>query len=45
MTLLIIKVSGVALLVKTLKVQKPQYMDYIQKTDSFIPWFPKNQQQ
>lgn len=41
MTLLIIKVSGVALLEKTLKVQKPQYQDYIQKTNSFFPWFPK----
>ncbi|HEY3389175.1 MAG TPA: DUF1295 domain-containing protein, partial [Prolixibacteraceae bacterium] len=41
MTLLIIKVSGVALLEKTLKVQKPQYLDYIQKTNSFIPWLPK----
>jgi len=41
MTLLIIKVSGVALLEKSLKQQKPQYTDYIQKTNSFIPWFPK----
>jgi len=41
MTLLIIKVSGVALLEKTLKVQKPQYLDYTQKTNSFFPWFPK----
>lgn len=41
MTLLIIKVSGVALLEKTLKAQKPQYIDYIQKTNSFFPWFPK----
>lgn len=41
MTLLIIKVSGVALLEKTLKAQKPQYLDYIQKTNSFFPWFPK----
>ena len=41
MTFLIIKVSGVALLEKTLKIQKPQYMDYIQKTNSFFPWFPK----
>jgi len=41
MTLLIIKVSGVALLEKTLKVQKPQYLDYIQKTNSFFPWYPK----
>ena len=41
MTLLIIKVSGVALLEKSLKDQKPQYKDYIEKTSSFIPWFPK----
>jgi steroid 5-alpha reductase family enzyme len=41
MTLLIIKVSGVALLEKSLKEQKPQYRDYIQKTSSFFPWIPK----
>jgi steroid 5-alpha reductase family enzyme len=41
MTLLIIKVSGVALLEKSLKEAKPQYHDYIRKTSSFIPWFPK----
>lgn len=41
MTLLIIKVSGVALLEKSLKNQKPEYQDYILKTSSFIPWFPK----
>ena len=41
MTLLIIKVSGVALLEKSLKVQKPEYAEYIRKTSSFLPWFPK----
>lgn len=41
MTLLIIKVSGVALLEKSLREQKPQYRDYIQNTSAFIPWFPK----
>jgi steroid 5-alpha reductase family enzyme len=41
MTALIIKVSGVALLEKSLKEQKPQYKEYIRKTSSFIPWFPK----
>ncbi len=41
MTLLIIKVSGVALLEKTLNNTKPQYREYIQKTNSFFPWFPK----
>ncbi len=41
MTLLIIKVSGVALLENTLNKSKPQYRTYIQKTNSFFPWFPK----
>ncbi len=41
MTLLIIKVSGVALLEKSLKDSKPQYREYIRKTSSFFPWFPK----
>ena len=41
MTVLIIKVSGVSLLEKTLKESKPQYRDYIQRTNSFFPWFPK----
>jgi len=41
MTALIIKVSGVALLEKSLKDTKPQYKEYIEKTSSFIPWFPK----
>ena len=41
MTLLIIKVSGVALLEKSLNETKPQYREYIQKTNSFFPWFPK----
>jgi steroid 5-alpha reductase family enzyme len=41
MTLLIIKVSGVALLEKSLKDQKPEYREYIEKTSAFLPWFPK----
>lgn len=41
MTALIIKVSGVALLEKSLKENKPEYQEYIRKTSSFIPWFPK----
>jgi len=41
MIALIIKVSGVALLEKTLKESKPGYKDYIEKTSAFIPWFPK----
>jgi steroid 5-alpha reductase family enzyme len=41
MTALIIKVSGVALLEKSLKEKKPEYQEYIRKTSAFIPWFPK----
>lgn len=41
MTVLIIRVSGVSLLERTLKESKPQYKDYIKKTSSFFPWFPK----
>jgi steroid 5-alpha reductase family enzyme len=41
MTALIIKVSGVALLEKSLTDQKPQYKEYIQKTSAFLPWLPK----
>jgi steroid 5-alpha reductase family enzyme len=41
MTALIIKVSGVALLEKSLKDTKPQYREYIKKTSAFLPWFPK----
>lgn len=41
MTLLIIKVSGVALLEKSLTTQKRGYKDYIEKTSPFLPWFPK----
>ena len=41
MTALIIKISGVALLEKTLREQKPEYKEYIEKTSAFLPWFPK----
>ena len=42
MTFLIIKVSGVALLEKSLNNQKPKYQEYIKRTSSFFPWFPKS---
>jgi steroid 5-alpha reductase family enzyme len=41
MTALIIKVSGVALLERSLSEQKPDYKKYIERTSSFFPWFPK----
>ncbi len=41
MTFLIIKISGVSLLEKSLKDTKPKYRDYVSRTSAFIPWFPK----
>jgi steroid 5-alpha reductase family enzyme len=41
MTFLIIKISGVAMLEKSLKDKKPAYQEYVRKTSAFIPWFPK----
>lgn len=39
MTLFLLRVSGVALLEKTLET-RPGYREYIEKTSAFIPWFP-----
>jgi steroid 5-alpha reductase family enzyme len=41
MTVLLIKVSGVALLEKTLIETKPGYREYANRTSAFIPWFPR----
>ncbi|NLE44756.1 MAG: DUF1295 domain-containing protein [Chloroflexi bacterium] len=41
MTLLLLRVSGVALLEKTLTETKPQYKEYIETTSAFLPWFPR----
>lgn len=41
MTFIIIKISGVGLLEKSLKNKKPGYREYIEKTSAFLPWFPK----
>ena len=44
MTFLLMKVSGAALLEKTLAVSKPKYADYIERTNAFFPGFPKKAQ-
>jgi steroid 5-alpha reductase family enzyme len=41
MTLLLMRVSGVTLLEKTLKDSKPGYKEYVESTSEFIPWFPR----
>jgi len=40
MTYLLMKVSGVAMLERTMKL-KPGYEEYMQRTSAFLPWFPK----
>ncbi len=42
MTLLLLKISGVSLLEKTLTKSKPGYESYIRRTNAFIPWLPKS---
>ncbi len=42
MTFLLMRVSGVVMLEKTLVITKPQYQDYINRTSSFFPMLPKN---
>lgn len=41
MTYLLMRVSGVALLERTLTKTKPGYEEYIARTSAFFPWFPK----
>ncbi len=41
MTLLLVRVSGVAMLEKNLKESKPKYKEYIRRTSAFFPMPPK----
>lgn len=41
MTFLLVNISGVALLERTLKKSKPGYEEYVRKTNAFLPWLPK----
>lgn len=41
MTLLLLKVSGVALLEKDIGERRPAYRDYVKRTNAFIPWMPR----
>jgi steroid 5-alpha reductase family enzyme len=42
MTLLLLRVSGVTLLEKTLVETKPGYREYVASTSAFFPWFPRH---
>jgi steroid 5-alpha reductase family enzyme len=41
MTYLLLRVSGVAMLERTLADSKPGYREYMQTTSAFVPWFPQ----
>lgn len=41
MTGLLLKVSGVTLLERTMLETRPQYKEYMEHTSAFFPWFPK----
>jgi steroid 5-alpha reductase family enzyme len=41
MTLLLVRVSGVALLEKALRDSKPGYAEYMGRTPAFVPWVPR----
>jgi steroid 5-alpha reductase family enzyme len=40
MTFLLLRISGVALLERSLKRRKPEYQAYIERTSAFFPWPP-----
>ncbi len=41
MTFLLVRVSGVALLERSLQDRKPAYRAYVARTSAFVPWFPR----
>ena len=41
MSFLLLKVSGVSLLEKTITSRRPEYASYQKRTSSFFPWPPK----
>jgi steroid 5-alpha reductase family enzyme len=43
MTVLIVRVSGVFLLERSLENSKPEYRAYIEKTSAFFPWLPRQE--
>lgn len=41
MTTLLLRVSGVTLLEKTIGERRPGYADYVRRTSAFVPWPPR----
>jgi steroid 5-alpha reductase family enzyme len=45
MTVLLVRVSGVGLLERTIVQRRPDYADYMETTSAFIPWFPRHRKE
>jgi steroid 5-alpha reductase family enzyme len=41
MSMLLLKVSGVTLLEKSIGLRRPEYRDYVARTNAFFPWKPR----
>jgi steroid 5-alpha reductase family enzyme len=44
MTFLLVRVSGAAMLERSLRQTKPGYAEYARRTSAFVPWFPRGSQ-
>jgi steroid 5-alpha reductase family enzyme len=42
-SIVLIKITGVALTEKTILERRPEYRDYIERTPTLFPWFPKKE--
>ena len=42
-TVVLLKMTGVALMERTIVDTRPGYREYIQRTNAFIPWFPRKE--
>ena len=42
MTFLLLRVSGVAMLERTIGKRRPEYAAYVARTSAFVPWFPRS---
>ena len=42
MTVLLLRVSGVSLLERTIGSRRPGYAEYVRRTSAFVPWPPKS---
>ncbi len=43
MTVLLLRVSGVSLLERSIGRRRPEYADYQRRTSAFIPWPPRSE--